>query len=370
MKIVCQKSDLLNGVSIVSKAVPSSTTMSILECILIDTTEDKIELIANDTELGIRTVIEGEIAEKGKIAIEAKMLNDVVRKLPDNEVSIDIDDNLTANIKCGKSKFNIPCKSGDDFTVPPEIEKNESVTISQITLKDLIRQTTFSIGNGDNNKVMSGVHLLINDDILKFTSLDGHRISIRKVQLKNVYNDIEAIVPGKTLNEISKILNGSAEDDVNIYITNNHVLFEFDNTIVVSRLIEGVYFNVDKMMSSDYETKITINKKNLYDCIDRSMLFSKEGNKKPIVVSINDEKLRLIVNSPLGSMDEEIEIEKNGKDINIGFNPKFVIDALKVIDEENIDIYFVNSKSPCYIKDENENYIYLILPVNLNNSNY
>lgn len=370
MKIVCQKADLLNGVNIVSKAVPSSTTMSILECILIDTSEDKIELIGNDTELGIRTVIEGNIEKKGKIAIEAKMLNDVVRKLPDNEVSIEIDENMTANIKCGKSKFNIPCKSGDDFTVPPEIEKNGAVTISQLTLRDLIRQTTFSIGLGDNNKVMSGVHLLINNDILKFTSLDGHRISIRKVQLKNVYDDKEAIIPGKTLNEISKILNGGAEDDVNIFITENHILFELENTIIVSRLIEGTYFNVDKMMSSDYETKININKKNLYDCIDRSMLFSKEGNKKPIVVSINDEKLRLIVNSPLGSMDEEISIEKTGKDINIGFNPKFVIDALKVIDEESVDIYFVNSKSPCYIKDENENYIYLILPVNLNSSNY
>lgn len=370
MKIVCSKSDLLNGVSIVSKAVPSNTTMSILECILIDASEDKIELIGNDTELGIRTVINGNIEIKGKIAIEAKMLNDVVRKLPDNEVSIEIDENFMANIKCGKSKFNIPCKSGEDFTVPPEVEKNDAIIISQLTLKDLIRQTTFSIGSGENNKVMSGVHLLINNDNLKFTSLDGHRISIRKVQLKNVYDDKEAIIPGKTLNEISKILSGGADDELSIFLTDNHILFEFDETVVTSRLIEGQYFNVNKMMSSDYETKITINKKALYDCIDRSMLFSKEGNKKPIVVSVNDEKLELIVNSPLGSMDEDIEITKQGKDIKIGFNPKFVIDALKVIDEETIDIYFVNAKSPCYIKDENETYIYLILPVNLNSSNY
>lgn len=370
MKINCSKTDLLNGVNIVSKAVPSSTTMSILECILIDASNNRIELIGNDTELGIRTFINGDIVEKGIIAIEAKMLNDVVRKLPDNEVSIDIDDNYMANIKCGKSKFSIPCKSGEDFTFPPEVEKNDSVSISQLTLRDLIRQTTFSIGNGDNNKVMSGVHLLINDDNLKFTSLDGHRISIRKVQLKSIYEDKEAIIPGKTLNEISKILNGGADDNVNIFITSNHIVFELENTTIISRLIEGTYFNVNKMMSSDYETKITINKKSLYDCIDRSMLFSKEGNKKPIVVSVNDNNLKLIVNSPLGSMDEDIEITQQGKDINIGFNPKFLIDALKVIDEETIDIYFVNAKSPCYIKDENESYIYLILPVNLNSSNY
>lgn len=370
MKISCSKNDLLNGVNIVSKAVPANTTMSILQCILIDASEGEIVLIGNDTELGIRTIISGDIKEKGTVAIEAKMLNDIVRKLPDADVIIDADDSSEVKIKCANTKFNIPCKSGDDFTMPPFIERTGAVSISQLTLKDLIRQTTFSIGSGDNNKVMSGVHLLINNDILKFTSLDGHRISIRKVQLKNVYDDKEAIIPGKTLNEISKIINGGADDELYISLTDNHVVFEFDNTVVVSRLIEGTYFNVNKMMSSDYETKIKVNKKKLYEIIDRSTLFSKEGNKKPIVVSVTDGDLRLVVNSPLGSMDENFEIEKVGKDINIGFNPKFVLDALKVIDDEEIDIYFVNAKSPCYIKDENETYIYLILPVNLNSSNY
>lgn len=370
MKIICSKSDLLNGLQTVSKAVPSNTTMSILECILIDASLDEITLTANDTELGIKTVINGTIAKKGIAAIDAKMIVDVVRKLPDADICIEVDENYNANIICGKSKLTLSAKKGDDFTRLPEVEINDPIVISQLTLKDIIRQTIFSIGSGDTNKVMSGIDLIIKNDQLKFTSLDGHRISIRKVQLKNIYNEKEVIIPGKTLNEISKILNGGAEDDINIYITANHITFMFDNTTVVSRLIEGKYFTVDKMMSSDYETKITVNKKDIYDCIDRSMLFSKEGNKKPIVVMVGDNVLRLVVNSPLGSMDEEIEITKTGKDINIGFNPKFVLDALKVIDDEKIDIYFVNAKAPCYIKDENEKYIYLILPVNLNSTNY
>lgn len=370
MKIICSKSSLLNGVQTVSKAVPANTTMSILECILVDASEDFIKLTANDTELGIETVIEGEIVDKGVVAIEAKMLLDVVRKLPDSQITIETDDNFSVSITCGKSKFNIMGKSGEDFTSLPEVEKSDAVIISQMTLKDLIRQTIFSIGVSETNKIMSGIDIIIKNDQLKFTSLDGHRISIRKVQLKNIYPEKEVIVPGKTLSEISKILTGGAEDDVNIYITKNHILFEFEQTLVVSRLIEGNYFSVDKMMSSDYETKISINKRDLYECIDRSMLFSKEGNKKPIVISVNDEVLRLVVNSPLGSMDEEIEISKQGKEITIGFNPKFLLDALKVIDEESIDIYFVNAKAPCYIKDENEKFIYLILPVNLNNSHY
>lgn len=365
MKIICSRSDLVAGVQIVSKAVPTNTTMSILECILIEVNDDSIKFTANDTELGIETYVEGQILETGKVALEAKMFLDVVRKLPEGDVTIETDDAYTATITCMKSKMAIAGKSGDDFTNLPKVEKEESIVISQFTLKELIRQTIFSVGFGSTNKIMTGLDIIIKNDQLKITSLDGHRISVRKVQLKDIYSEKEVIIPGKTLNEISKILSGDTESEVIIYITNNHVLFEFDNTTVVSRLIEGNYFNVDKMMSSEYETKITINKKDLYDCIDRSMLFSKEGNKKPIVVTVSEDTLKLEVNSPLGSMDEDIEITKQGKDIRIGFNPKFMLDALKVIDEESIDIYFVNPKAPCYIKDENEKFIYMILPVNL-----
>ena len=369
MKIVCSKSELLNGVNIVSKAVPANTTMSILNCILIDASGDNIKFSANDGDLGIETIIYGNIVDKGIIAIDAKMFSDVVRKLPDYDVEIEVNKDFNVNIKCGKLLFNINGERGDSFTYLPEVEKNEAIVVSQFTLKEIVRQTIFSIGNSDTNKIMSGIHIFISGENLKCSSLDGHRISIRNVGLKNSYSPIEAIVPGKALNEISKILNGGAEDDAFIYISKNFILFEFENTKVVSRLIEGNYFDVNKMISTDYETKLTINKKDLYDCIDRSMLFSKEGNKKPIVISVNEGSLKLAVNSPLGSMNEEIEIEMSGRPLDIGFNPKFLIDALKVIDDESIDIYFVNAKAPCYIKDENESYIYLVLPINLNNNN-
>lgn len=368
MKIICSKDQLMYGVNIVSKAVPANTTMSILNCILVDASGDIIKFTANDGDLGIETTVEGNIIDHGIIAIDAKMFSDVVRKLPDIDVEIEVGSDNIVKIKCGKLNFEINGENGESFTVLPYIEKNEAVIISQLALKDLIRQTIFSIGNSDTNKIMSGIHLFINNNKLKVSSLDGHRISIRNIELKNNYLPMEAIVPGKALNEISKILTGGAEDDVNFYITKNFVLFEFNNTKVVSRLIEGNYFDVNKMISQDYETKIVINKKSLYECIDRSMLFSKEGNKKPIVVNINEDMLELVVKSPLGNMDEEIEIEMSGRPLVIGFNPKFLIDALKVIDDENISIYFVNPKAPCYIKDENESYIYLVLPINLNSS--
>ena len=174
------------------------------------------------------------------------------------------------------------------------------------------------------------------------------------------------VVPGKTLIEISKILSGEVEDQVKIFFTDNHIVFEFDDTVVVSRLIEGEYFRIDQMLSSDYETKVKINKREFLDCIDRATLFVKEGDKKPIIITIDDTGMQLNINSQMGSMNEEIDIDKEGKDIMIGFNPKFLIDALKVIDDEEISIYLVNPKAPCFIKNEEESYIYLILPVNFN----
>lgn len=369
MKIVCSKSNLLSGVQIVSKAVPSKTTMSILECILVDTRNGEIKLTANDMELGIETVIEGEIIDKGIIALDAKIFLEIVRKLPDNDITIETNDSYKTTITCEKAKFNIIGKSGEDFSFLPEIEKNDSVIVSQFTLKEIIRQTIFSIADNDNNKLMTGELFEINDNTLKVVSLDGHRISIRKVVMKNSYGNKKVVVPGKTLNEISKILSGDMDKDVNIYFTDKHVLFEFDRTIVVSRLIEGEYFRIDQMLSSDYETKVKINKRELLDCIDRATLLVKEGDKKPVIISISDVSMELKMNSTVGSMDEQIDISKEGKDIMIGFNPKFLIDSLRVIEDEEVDLYMVNPKAPCFIRNSEESYIYVILPVNFTTVN-
>ena len=364
MKIICQKINLLKSVNISLKAVPSKTTMPILECILIDATTNQIKFTTNDMELGIETIVDGTIEEKGIIALDAKIFYEIIRRLPDNTVTIKTDEKLTATITCEKAKFTIPGKSGEDFAYLPLIEKEESLTISQFTLKEMIRQTIFSIASNETNKLMTGELFEVANGILKVVGLDGHRIAIRNIELTSHADDVKVVVPGKTLSEISKILSTNAEDAVTIYFTNNHILFEFDNTTVVSRLIEGEYFRINQMLSSDYETKVTINKKEFLDSIDRATLLIKESEKKPIILSITDGSLEVHVNSSMGSLNEDIDINKDGKDIMIGFNPKFLIDALKVIDDEQIYIYLVNPKAPCFIKDKEESYIYLILPVN------
>ena len=366
MKIIATKSDLLSAVNIVLKAVPAKTTMSILECILIDCSEGKITFVANDTELGITTEIPGDVLQRGSICLEAKLFSEIIRKLPDSEVSIETDDNNRAMIRCEKAKFLLAGKDAGDFVLLPEIKRVDPIVISEFTLKDTIRQTIFSVSDNESNKIMTGLLFEVTEDQLKVVSLDGQRISMRKVALKESYEPVKVIVPGKTLSDVNKILNGDMDSDVRIYVTDSHMIFEFARTVVVTRLIEGEYFAIDRMISSDFSTKVSVNKKELQNCIDRASLFVKENERKPIIISITDGQMEMKIQSAIGSMNEELDVVKEGRDLMIGFNPKFVMDALRVIDEEVVSIYMANPKAPFTIRNEEQTYLYLILPISFN----
>jgi len=366
MKIICGKSDIVNGVNIVQKAVPVRTTHSILENILVDTTSGCIKLTGNDMELGIETVIEGDIAEGGSIALEAKLFSDIIRKLPDSEVTITTDDRNQAVITCDKARFIIPGHSAIDYVNLPDVDRADPVIISKFTLKELIRQTIFSAATTDSNPIMAGELFTFEGEILTATTLDGQRISIRKTALKEEVPYKKVIVPGKTLTEISKIIGAEADEDVQIYITDSHIVFEFDNTVVVSRLVEGEYFHVDRMISADYATKLTVNRAELISSIERAALLMKESFRKPTLIDVTDTAMEITVDTPIGSMKEQIDIAKEGKDIKIGFNPRFLLDALRVVDEEEVKLYLVNSRSPFIIRDDDASYMYVILPISFN----
>ena len=356
MKLEFKKDALLNGINIVSKAIPSRTTMSILECILIDADASEIKLTGNDMELGIETKVEGSILERGKIALEAKLFYEIIRKLPDGETPVVItsDNRFNTIIECENAVFNIQGRDGEEFSYLPYIERDQHISLTQFTLKEAIRQTIFSISPNDSNKMMAGELLEVKDDFLKVVSLDGHRISIRNIQLKEHYDNHKVIVPGKTLSEISKILTGDNEKEVLIYFSKNHILFEFDDTVVVSRLIDG-------------ETRVKLNKRDFMDNIDRAMILIRDSDRKPIIMNVEDNNVNMKVKSAFGSMNANVPAHKSGKDIMIAFNPKFLLDALRVIDDEDVELYMMNPKSPCFIKDEEGTYIYLILPVNFIN---
>lgn len=365
MRLRIEKNALIAGVNIVSRAIPGKTTMSILQCILVDASTEKIRLIANDTDLGIETTVAGAIEEHGVIAISADIFSNIVRKLPDGVVRIEANSEKV-QIQCEKANFTILGYDGGDFPYLPDIDRSYGIEISQFTLKDVINRTIFSISTNEGNKMMTGELFEIRNNDLRVVALDGHRISIRNVELRQSYDNRKVIIPGKTLSDISKILPGDMDKAVHIYFTERHALFEFDETIVVSRLIEGEYFKVDQMLSGDYQTHLHINRQELLSSLERATLLVKEEDKKPIILVIGDGMMQLKINTALGSMNETISIEKEGEDINIGFNPKFLIDAIRVIDEEEIDIYLLSQRAPAFIRNEHS-YCYLVLPVNFIN---
>ncbi len=365
MKITCSKTDLLNGLNIALRAVPGRTSLPILECFLIEAS-DTIKIITNDNDMGIETYINGTVSKMGKIAINARILSDIVRKLPENNVDIETNSNFKVKIKCEDAEFVINGNNYIEFPELPQTGNDKQISISQFTLKELIKQTIFSISLNDANAIMRGELFTVDKDNIKITSLDSHRISIRNEKLAYEYEKFKSIIPGKTLMEISRILAGESGDIVEISFDKKFVKFKFDKTTVVSRLIEGEYFNVEQMISSDYETIARLNKNEFINVIERAVTLTRESEKKPIIFDVRDGEMDIEMTSSIGSMNDHIYINKEGKDLKIGFNPKFFLDALKVIDDEEISIYFVNSNAPCVIKDKEGNYLYIILPVNIN----
>lgn len=367
MILKIEKSDLMESLNIVSKAVPTRTTMQILECIVIKTVDGIIKLMANDMELGIETIVNGEIIEEGNIAVSSRKFIEIIRKLPNNQITISVDKNNSIQIKYAKTAKSVVSLQGlstEEFPNPPTIEKDKKVTISQFTLKEMIRQTIFSISKNENNVIMTGEYLEINGNKLRIIAIDGHRIAIRKVTLSENQGNMSAIIPGKTLNEISKILSTELEDKIDIYFSEKHIVFEFGNTVVISRLINDNFIKVDQMFSNDYETKITLNRREFLEKLDITSTIITESEKKPLILNIIDGNMELKAKTQVANMDDEIEIEKEGKDILIGFNPYLLMDAIRVIEDENLDIYLFNTKAPCFIKDKEESYIYIILPIN------
>ena len=365
MKLTFEHQELLKSVNIAMKAVSAKTTMPILECILIDATADQIRFISNDMELGIETIAKGNIIERGMVALHAKTFSEIIRRLPSSIVTIETNEKFLTRITCEKAKFDIPGQDGETFAYLPIVERNASVSITQFTLRQMINQTIFSTAASETNKIMTGELFEMNSGNLRIVALDGHRIAIRMQELGADIENRRVIIPGKTLQELSRIIDGGLEDPVTIYFSDNHVIFEFDQTMVLSRLIDGEYFSVDQMLSSDYETKVTIQKQELINCINRASLLVRESDKMPVILNIGENSMQLSINTVIGSMDEAMDIEMEGKDIRIGFNSKFLLDALRVIDDEVVTMYFIGPVAPCYIRDEEGKYNYIVLPVNI-----
>lgn len=365
MKIICKQKNLSNAVSIVQKAVSNKTTLPILKGILLEASKKNLKLVGNDLDIGIENNIECDVIKEGSIVISSRLFSDIVKKLPDSDVEIEVDEQNNVYIRCQNSDFKLLGQPSLEFPELPYVEKDNTYSISHDLLRNMIRQTIFATSQDETRPILTGVLIEINEKNISMVAIDGYRLALRKAYIDtNISN--KAVIPGKTLSEVSRILGNESEGSLDISFTDKHILFTIDETKIISRLLEGEFINYNQIIPNEYKSKVKVNTRNFLDGIERASLLAKEGKNNLIKLSIKDELINISSNVEIGSANENVSIELEGEDLDIGFNSKYLIEVLKVIDSEEIEIEFTTSVSPCIMKpSDNENYSYLVLPVRL-----
>ena len=369
MKIVCYKDKILKAINSVVRGVASKTTMPILEGILIQTNDNEIKLTTYDLEIGIEYVMECEVQEQGSTIVNAIMFSEIIRKLPDTEIHISLNSNNLLEIECEGSLYKLATMNPEEFPELPKIEVENSIEVDQNILKNMIRKTIFAVSAEESRPIFTGCLFEIENNKLTVVSVDGFRLALRSIYLNKESNDFKAVIPGKTLNEVNKIMTDSF-DKIKLGVAKNQALFEMENCKLVTRILDGEFLNYKNVLPSNWETRIKVNKNNIQDSFERISLIStssvEKEKKYPVKVRVDIGKVTISCTNQTGDAKEELYVSTEGKDLEAGFNPKYFLDSLKAIDDEEVYIEFGTSISPCIIKSiENNDYTYMILPIRL-----
>lgn len=375
MKFDILRDRFLNGLNDVMKAVNTKTTIPILTGIKIDVTNEGINLTGSDADITIQTFIPVEengeqiinISETGSIVLQARMFNEIVRKLPTNEVEIEVTNSFATNIRSGKSEFHLIGSDASEYPLLPELSADRQFSIPADLLKSIIRETVFAVATSESRPVLTGVNWKVEEDELICIATDSHRLARRKVTLENLPTDITSVViPGKSLNELFKILDDST-NPVQIVLTNQQVLFKTDDVLFFSRLLEGNYPDTSRLIPEDYKTNVTINGKSLLQAIDRASLLAREDRNNVVrFETLQSNTVEISSNSPeIGKVEEQIQVETlDGEALKISFSAKYMMEALKAIDGQDVIIQFTGAMRPFILRSVADDAILqLILPV-------
>ncbi|MFV0440966.1 MAG: DNA polymerase III subunit beta [Lachnospirales bacterium] len=365
MKIQIDRDLLQNNINLVMKAVASKGSMPILEYILLTANSSGLKLLGNDLKIAIETnYIDCQIDEMGIIALEAKFFFEAIRKLPSGVLSLESDDN-NVTLKSGKAKITFKGLKGDDFPSIQEVEEQNKLNLNIKEFTQIISKTKFAVSKDDSKAILTGELFEVADNKLKVVAIDGFRISYGE---KSVDDDREfsVIIPIKALEDVVKILSSSSNDEFDMIFSDNFVKFVTEDCIIVSRLISGDFIKYNQLFIEDYKTKITCNRSDLKDSLERTLLVSTDSKRVPVKFEINENVTIITSNTENGNSYEEIPIVFEGEDITIGFNPKFIIDVLNAIECEEVSLTFTNNLSPCIIRGiSNDEYKYIVLPLRI-----
>lgn len=366
MKILINQKDLIKSINIVQKAVTNRSSLPILSGILMQAYNNKLLLTATDLELGIKTHIDCDVIEEGEIVINSKLIGDIIRKFPNNaNINIKTTDKNTLEIKCLNSDINILTNSAKEFPTNTFANDGIKFTIKSDTLKRLTKYTSFAVSQDNTKPIFTGCLLEIKNNECTFVGLDIFRMSV-KTEILNNNDNISVVIPSKVLNEISRII----EDDtcnIDIIISESHISFIMENTTIISNLLDGKFLDYKSLLKNEFISSFKINVSDLKNSIERVSLLSREDKNNLMIIDIIDDDLKINSTSEFGNAEEHISItDKKGDDLKIGFNSKYIMDVLKVVETEEIYMKFMGNINPCFIYEEdNDNFKYMVLPVRI-----
>ncbi len=364
MQVICSKTELNNAISMVQRAIASRSTISILEGILFSA-DDTLTLTGYDLETGIEALVHADIREKGSIVIKAKIFGDIVRKLPEENVVIKCDENLKLNIKCGQVDFTINAQAADEYPKIPTVEESQKINLPQGMLKKMIDQSIFAASSDESRPILNGVKVRAENDDIEMIAIDGFRLAVRNEKHDGIGDILDFIIPWKALNEVSRSVL-DIEEEVAIFPSHNHILFETEDFRLVSRLLQGDFLDYKRIIPPSCTSRIVISAKEMLAAIERaSLLINVEHRRFPVCLkSLSDRELEISAKTDVGTIEEIVPIELNGEMIDIDFNPKYFLDALRVIEDEQVYLEFSGPSAPCLIKPiEGNGFLYMLLPL-------
>ena len=368
MRFSCNQQTLTKALNIVSKAVTIRTTIPILKGILLRVDNNGIlTMSASDLDISIEKKIKVDNSEPGEIVVLSKLFGDIIRKLPDGDIYIE-ENNGKVQIKCSNSEFNIIGLSAEEFpNINPNEKDSEELVFNKEILKDMIKKTSFSASIDENKGAMTGVLVEMEENTLNMVAIDGFRMAIARESMKNKKRQ-NIIIPAKILNEISRIISETDidNDDITMLLNTKKAVFIMESTKIVIRLLEGEFMNYKRIIPADSSCRVVLNKNDFLDSVERASLLAKVGKNNLVRLEIKDNIMEITSKSEEGNVKEEIIISKEGNDLTIGFNSKYLIDVLKVVDDESINMLFNTNVSPCLIKPiSGDSFEYLVLPVRI-----
>lgn len=364
MKFSCKKELILSVVQTTSKAAAAKSSIPALEGILLELEGNKLTVTGYNLDIGIKTDIEVNGIENGNIVINARMAGDIIRKMPSGDITFSCDSNNMASIVSRETELSIMCMSADDYPVVPQVNPETSFSVPQKMIKSMINQTKFAVAVTDTKPALMGCKFEIADNVLSVVAVDGVRIALRQEPV--VYDNIEFIVPAKTLDELVHILADDNDKNVTICIDKNQISFSVGDYIMISRLIDGDFIQYRNHLVCNDEVYAEVNCRDIIDMLERSMLIINEKNKNPIRCELNGDTLAMSCTTGLGKINDKISVKYSGEPITIGFNAKYMLDAFKACDSDSVKLIMSSSVAPIIIKPlSGAEFTFLVLPMRL-----